>query len=285
MTEEAFAKLKVFISWSGDRSRAAAQALRDWLPSVLQNVKPYFTPDDIDKGSRWSSEIRSELEETDFGVICLTRENLSAPWVLFEAGALSKLGKSKVAPLLLDLEPAEVVGPLGQLQLTRSNKDECFKLLTSINRALGERGLDQAVLHGVFERWWPDLEQGFQNAFSTPSKQPVPKRRSERDMLEEVLERVRSLQMRGATHPRRDLTPLNRLSGLAGYPSSLDADLSSLALSRRAVDCLKTEGITKLSQLLRLSAIDLLKVPNLGKRSQVEIMQLLDQMGLSLHED
>jgi len=263
----------------------AAQALRDWLPSVLQNVKPYFTPDDIDKGSRWSAEIRSELEKTDFGVICLTRENLTAPWILFEAGALSKLGKSKVAPLLLDLEPAEVVGPLGQLQLTRSNKDECFKLLTSINRSLGERGLDQAVLHGVFERWWPDLEQGFQSALSTPSKQPVPRRRSDRDMLEEVLERVRSLQMRGLAPARRDLTPQERLAMLASSPSPLDAELASLALSRRAVDCLKAEGVTKLSQLLTLSPIELLKVPNLGKRSQIEIMQLLDQIVLSLRED
>lgn len=285
MAEESFSKLKVFISWSGDRSREAAQTLRDWLPSVLQNVKPYFTPDDIDKGSRWSAEIRSELATTDFGIICLTRENLTAPWIVFEAGALSKLGKSKVAPLLLDVEPAEVVGPLGQLQLTRSSKDECFKLLTSINRTLGDRGLDQAVLRGVFERWWPDLELGLKKALLTPAEQPIPDRRSERDMLEEVLERIRSFQARGGAYYRRNLTPQETLAMLAAQPSPLNADLSSLALSRRAVDCLNAEGITTLSQLMKLTPIDLLKVPNLGKRSQVEILQLLEQMGLSLRED
>lgn len=32
--------MKVFISWSGERSQALAQALRDWLPLVLHFVEP-----------------------------------------------------------------------------------------------------------------------------------------------------------------------------------------------------------------------------------------------------
>jgi hypothetical protein len=61
--------MKVFISWSGERSRAIADVMRRWLPSVLQSVRPYFSPDDVAKGSRWSSEIAKELEE----VLGLTR--------------------------------------------------------------------------------------------------------------------------------------------------------------------------------------------------------------------
>ena len=41
---------KVFISWSGDLSKKIAEELRFWLPAVLQFVKPYFTPNDIEKG-------------------------------------------------------------------------------------------------------------------------------------------------------------------------------------------------------------------------------------------
>jgi hypothetical protein len=51
--------MRVFISWSGNLSRQLGEALRKWLPSALQYVKPYFTPADIDKGARWASEIKS----------------------------------------------------------------------------------------------------------------------------------------------------------------------------------------------------------------------------------
>lgn len=81
---------KVFISWSGELSNRLAEALRQWLPAVLQFVKPYFTPSDIEKGARWGSDILSELSESDIGIICLTKENQNMPWILFEAGAISK---------------------------------------------------------------------------------------------------------------------------------------------------------------------------------------------------
>lgn len=80
---------KVFISWSGDLSNKLADAVRQWLPGVLQFVKPYFTPSDIEKGAKWASNIAGELESSDIGIICLTKENLDKPWILFESGALS----------------------------------------------------------------------------------------------------------------------------------------------------------------------------------------------------
>ena len=59
--------MKVFITWSGERSRAVAELIRKWLPGVLQTVKPYFSPDDVAKGSRWSTEIAKELEQSSVG--------------------------------------------------------------------------------------------------------------------------------------------------------------------------------------------------------------------------
>lgn len=67
--------MKVFISWSGDTSRQVAEALRDWLPDVIQQLEPFLSSKDIASGLKWQDEISSKLDETTFGVICLTKDN------------------------------------------------------------------------------------------------------------------------------------------------------------------------------------------------------------------
>jgi hypothetical protein len=112
--------MKLFLSWSGARSQAIAEALREWLPKVIQAVKPWMSAIDIDRGARWSSDIAVELSDTSFGILCITPENLNAPWIHFEAGALSKtLEKSLVCPYLLELEPTDLKGPLVQFNAAR----------------------------------------------------------------------------------------------------------------------------------------------------------------------
>ena len=100
--------VKIFLSWSGQRSHKAACVLREWLPSVIQSVAPYVSSEDIDKGARWSTDIAKELEAAHYGIICITKENVATPWINFEAGALSKsLDKSNVTPFLLDKDRQE----------------------------------------------------------------------------------------------------------------------------------------------------------------------------------
>ena len=52
---------KVFISWSGSLSQKLGEALRNWLPSALQFVKPYFSPEDIEKGITCSMSRAGEV--------------------------------------------------------------------------------------------------------------------------------------------------------------------------------------------------------------------------------
>jgi hypothetical protein len=65
--------MKVFISWSGTRSQALAQSLRDWLPLVLHFVEPWLSEADIAAGERWAQSVAKELETCNFGIICVTR--------------------------------------------------------------------------------------------------------------------------------------------------------------------------------------------------------------------
>jgi hypothetical protein len=53
--------MKVFISHSGKRSHAVALTLRQWLPDVIQSVKPWLSSEDIEAGARWGNEVTSSL--------------------------------------------------------------------------------------------------------------------------------------------------------------------------------------------------------------------------------
>jgi hypothetical protein len=104
--------MKVFISWSGDKSRNVAVALRDWLPSVINCIQPFVSSEDIHAGTRWQQEIADQLDTTNFGVVCVTKENQLSPWLNFEAGALAKaVDLSRVVPLAIDLKPSDVKIP------------------------------------------------------------------------------------------------------------------------------------------------------------------------------
>jgi hypothetical protein len=180
---------KVFISWSGDLSNKLADAVRQWLPGVLQFVKPYFTPSDIEKGTKWASSIAGELESSDIGIICLTKENLAKPWILFESGALSKnLESSRVCTLLFGIDSTDLKGPLTTFQTTKFEKSDFKKLVKSINNTGGDSKLEENVLDQVFDMWWDKLESQINEIIASHNNGEEIEHRSERDILEEVLE-------------------------------------------------------------------------------------------------
>ena len=152
--------MKVFLSWSGEKSHKVALVFRDWFPSVIQSLEPYVSSEDIDKGTRWSTDIAKELENSSFGILCVTKENLTAPWLTFEAGALSKtMDKAFVSPFLFDIKRSEVDGPILQFQSTIFNQEDVFKLVKTLNKASGEDQLSDTMLDKAFNVWWPTLEK------------------------------------------------------------------------------------------------------------------------------
>lgn len=158
--------MKIFISWSGKKSEEVAKVLKKWIPCVIQSAEPYFSSADIDKGSRWSSAIAKELESSSFGILVVTKDNLTSPWLNFEAGALSKtIAEAKVCPLLVDLKPIDVPkdSPILQFQMATSTKKDIFKIFESINSNLGDVKIDTEVLNTTFESFWGKMEEGFKS--------------------------------------------------------------------------------------------------------------------------
>ncbi|MFE5968240.1 toll/interleukin-1 receptor domain-containing protein [Streptomyces sp. NPDC056463] len=188
--------MRVFLSWSGERSKKMAETLKTWLPDVLQAVQPWISSQDISKGSRGLREIADELAEVNFGIICVTAENQASQWVNFEAGALSKqMGESLVVPLLLDIKTTELTGPLAQFQATESaSKEDVKQLMGDVNTALGDSGITDDRLARAFDRAWPDLEEKLESIRGEGgSSNPA---RSTTDMLEELLVLMRQQDRR-----------------------------------------------------------------------------------------
>lgn len=191
--------MKVFISWSGDTSLKVAQQLREWLPYVINSIKPYVSSEDIDKGARWSTDIAKELEDSTFGILCVTKDNLEAPWLSFEAGALSKtMEKSFVTPFLFDIKRSEIKGPILQFQSTIFEKDDIKKLVKTLNKACGESGIPDDRLEKTFNVWYPNLEENL-NALKNSSKQnsgidQANESVHSTEILEEILELSRDNQ-------------------------------------------------------------------------------------------
>lgn len=193
--------MQVFLSWSGNRSKAVAEAFSDWLGKVIQALDPWMSVD-IEKGARWSAEIADRLENSHVGIICVTPENLNAPWLLFEAGALSKNTRAHVCTFLLSVAPANVEPPLGQFQHTIFDKDDVFKLVATINQRVAraeEKALQDKDLAEVFSTYWPKLEEKLK-AIQTAGSPPAQAVRPEREILEEMLEIVRRLDGHSKPH-------------------------------------------------------------------------------------
>jgi hypothetical protein len=184
--------MKVFLSWSGTRSKKAAEFMAEWLPQVIQAVEPWISID-IAKGSRWNPEISKELEVSRVGIIFLTPENLNEKWILFEAGALSKIRDTQVYTFLLGLNPTDIEAPLSQFQHTIFKKEDVFRLIQTVNQQLGsskEKPLSEKTLTLVFERFWPEFDEKIKKIISsTPKKKE--QIRTDRDILEELLEIMR----------------------------------------------------------------------------------------------
>jgi hypothetical protein len=185
--------MKVFLSWSGDKSRAVALALREWLPLVINALEPFVSAQDIAAGTHWQTEVAGQLEASDFGIVCVTADNQEATWLNFESGALAKaVGSARVVPLAIDLKVTDVKLPLAQFQAQPGTRTGILAVLTSLNSSC-ERSLSEDRLTRAFDHWWGELEPELSRIARRPaSGASASPERSERDLLEEILATVRS---------------------------------------------------------------------------------------------
>jgi hypothetical protein len=217
--------MRVFISWSGPRSRKVAEFLFGWLRKLPLAVSPWVSKEAINPGTRWEKELSEALEETRFGILCLTPENQLEPWICFEAGALAKtIEKTHVIPYLIDMKPQDLIHPLKQFQATEATKEDTWKMIKNIHKASGDETRSESDLSEAFEMWWPRLQEQIESA-----KEEVPEvglkkeaNLSEiKDSLDNVLVILESLSSRIVRWESQGLqiAPALRLSDLPKFES------------------------------------------------------------------
>lgn len=184
--------MKVFISWSGKLSQKIAEELKNWLEQCIQSLEVFYSKEDIEKGELWHSRVSNALSDTNFGIICLTKDNINAPWIHFESGALSKMLESRVATLAINISFADIKGPLSTFQATKVDKDDMYKLLKSINSSM-ERPLAEEKLKNTFNAFWDNFYKQVNEIIlkETEKEEKTPKLNVP-EALEEILQLVRN---------------------------------------------------------------------------------------------
>ncbi|WP_405873038.1 hypothetical protein [Streptomyces sp. NBC_00005] len=223
--------MQVFISWSGDVSKRCAETLREWLPFINQEIAPFVSSQDISKGERGLYAIATQLQECSFGIVCVTRDNQSAPWINFESGAISRvLGESSLAPFLLDMPIKDLIGPLTQFQATdSSSREDVWSMVKSINDNC-ENKVEHDRLRTIFEKFWGDLESKLGEIRGQQPKAQVPERDTS-EILNELVGLVREQNTRLGGLERR-VDSVNRPS--AHYTINEPREIH-IAPSRRVI--------------------------------------------------
>lgn len=220
--------MKIFISWSGDYSKAIAAALDEWLPEIFDGVETFMSDQKIALGDRGLDEIKDSLDKSAYGIILVTKDNENAKWINFEAGALSRAipdAKARVIPILVDFENTnDLVGPLTQFQGALMNRKGLLKMAQSIGEGFG---FTEDKVQRKFDKWWPDLEEALAKIEKPEPAEDSSSRRSMPDMLDEILGHIREMRREesAARHPSR--TQIVRPES-TGVPSKIQLEELSI---------------------------------------------------------
>lgn len=192
----------LFLSWSGRTSEQVARALRSWIPDVIQGLSPWMSQVDIAAGVFWDAQMRATLAGCEAGVICVTEDNLSSPWLNYEAGALAEslqgpAGGRRVVPLLFGIDVTEVSGPLTRLQMKTTTESGCRDMMLSLNAML-VNPVDSARVERSFDRSWPELKEKLTSIEAALSKKSQGRKTDINEKIDEILVTVRGL----AVQPR-----------------------------------------------------------------------------------
>lgn len=157
--------MKIFISWSGEKSKKIAGLIRNFLVGIFRDeVEIFLSTRDIEHGEQWFNKIINELSTANYGVFIITDENKTAPWMLFEAGVLYRgVSRNRLSLFLIDNSPKEICDPLNRFNMGFISEEELFLLVKEIRTInKGEMSYEQGQqLRLSFDFAWAGFEKEY----------------------------------------------------------------------------------------------------------------------------
>ena len=185
----------VFLSWSGEQSKALASAFNEWLQTMPLRIEPFFSHEDIESGARSMRVLDATLEGASYGLLFLTSDNLQSEWIHFEAGAMAKaVSTSRVVPLLFGPKISDVRGPLANFQGRRFAREAILQVCFDMNGA-SDSPVGVKAIETAFDRSWNALESAI-GAVMKSTDATVAKQNKQVEPIQEVLSICRGLSSR-----------------------------------------------------------------------------------------
>jgi hypothetical protein len=153
--------MNIFISQTIGKSREVAVILKDWLIMDMQLCDPWMSTD-IPGGDDWRQTLRNALKESRMGILCITDNNLSNQWIVYEAGAMDFNGIEVFPYVIGSLRFRDLPPPINHLQGARADKKGTESLILKINNAL-DRPISERHLLENFESNWHILRRKLEN--------------------------------------------------------------------------------------------------------------------------
>jgi hypothetical protein len=152
--------MQTFISFSGPLSKEVGKLIHQLIDEVCPVTSPWISDIDVEQGENWFNDIAERINNTDRGIVVITKQNLSSPWIWWEAGALAgRTGFANVDAVLVDADFRDLSGsPLSAYQATTINdRERVCRLITQLNNASPSPRKVQ-TLQGLFGKLWPQFE-------------------------------------------------------------------------------------------------------------------------------
>lgn len=138
---------KIFLSWSGDKSKACAELFLRFLSKCVEKQFVFFSQRNLRGGDEWRQRLSEELQQSLIVIAFLTKENINdSSWITSETASVYFANEdTKIFPILIDLKESEIPtnspwnnGPFALIQFTALETYSLINMLRDIQELFSE---------------------------------------------------------------------------------------------------------------------------------------------------